>query len=55
MFNHFWLDLVGLVLSNFVCSVWFAFSQTQKKENKSGSVQELHSSLSFIKSTKGWP
>ena len=31
MFDHFWLDLVGLVLSNFVCSVLFGFSQTQKK------------------------
>ena len=32
MFDHFWLDLVVWVLSNFVCSVLFGFSQTKKKK-----------------------
>ena len=34
MFDHFWLDLVGLVLSNLVCSVLIRFSQTRKKKKK---------------------
>ena len=32
MSDHFWLDLVVLVLSNFVCSVLFGFSWTKKKK-----------------------
>ena len=34
MFDHFWLDLVVLVLSTFVFSVLFGVSQTKKKERK---------------------
>ena len=34
MFDHFWLDLVGLVLSNLVCSVLIRFSQTRKKKKR---------------------
>ena len=34
MFDHFWLDLVGLVLSNLVCSVLIRFSQTRKKKRR---------------------
>ena len=34
MSDHFWLDLVVLVLSTFVFSVLFGVSQTRKKERK---------------------
>ena len=33
MFDHFCLDLVGLVLSEFVWSVSFGLSQTERKSN----------------------
>ena len=39
MFDHFWLDLVGLVLSNLVCSVLIRFSQTRKKEKKKNGLE----------------
>ena len=32
MFDHFCLDLVGLVLSEFVWSVLFGLSQTEEKK-----------------------
>ena len=32
MFDHFCLDLVGLVLSEFVWSVSFGLSQTERKK-----------------------
>ena len=34
MSDHFWLDLVVLVLSTFVFSVLFGVSQTRKKKRK---------------------
>ena len=34
MSDHFWLDLVVLVLSTFVFSVLFGVSQTKKKEEE---------------------
>ena len=36
MFDHFCLDLVGLVLSEFVWSVLFGLSQTEKKRKNNG-------------------
>ena len=39
MFDHFWLDLVGLVLSNLVCSVLIRFSQTRKKRKKNNGLE----------------
>ena len=36
MSDHFWLDLVVLVLSTFVFSVLFGVSQTRKKEKNNG-------------------
>merc|ERR1712051_933003 len=36
MSDHFWLDLVVLVLSTFVFSVLFGFSQPRKKKTSTG-------------------
>ena len=36
MSDHFWLDLVVLVLSTFVFSVLFGVSQTRKKKKENG-------------------
>ena len=50
VFDNFCLDLVGLVLSEFVWLLLFRISQ--KEKNKYGSVQELRSTFGHLKSFK---
>ena len=42
MFDHFWLDLVGLVLSNLVCSVLIRdqiFTNKKEKKKKNNGLE----------------